>query len=150
MSTPGLALLSAHLVATVSMVGLIWFVQIVHYPLFARVGPDRFVAYELIHQRRTSFVVGPPMAVEGVTSLVLLVAAPDGVGAALPVVGLGLLAVIHASTLFLQVPAHAALARSYDVDGIRRLVRTNWIRTVGWSARGGVAVAMLFEAVPRH
>lgn len=139
-------LLSIHLVATAMMAGLIWFVQIVHYPLFAAVGPDRFVAYELAHQRRTSFVVGLPMAVEGVTTLILLFAAPDGLGWALPLVGAGLLAVIHASTVFLQVPAHAALAESADQATIARLVRTNWIRTIGWSARTVVAVAMLLVA----
>lgn len=148
MSTSAELLLSAHLVATVAMVGLIWFVQIVHYPLFARVGPDVFVAYELVHQRRTSYVVGPPMAIEGVTALILLVAAPDGIRPALPIIGLALLAMIHASTVLLQVPTHAALADAHDADNIRRLVRTNWIRTVGWSLRGGLAVAMLVQAVP--
>jgi uncharacterized membrane protein len=140
-------LLSIHLVATAMMAGLIWFVQIVHYPLFAAVGPDRFVAYEVAHQRRTAFVVGPPMAVEGVTALIVLFAAPEGLGWALPLVGAGLLAVIHASTVFLQVPAHAALAESADQATIDRLVRTNWIRTFGWSARTVVAVAMLLVVV---
>lgn len=128
------------------MVGLIWFVQIVHYPLFVQVGPERFVDYEVAHQRRTSYVVGPLMAVEGVTALTLLVAAPDGIGPALPLFGAGLLAVIHTSTVALQVPAHAKLAGSHDASVIRRLVRTNWIRTIGWSARGGIAVAMLVQA----
>ena len=139
-------LLSVHLLATAAMVGLIWFVQVVHYPLFAAVGTDEFVAYEQAHQRRTAYVVGPPMAVEGVTALVLLVAAPDGVGPLLPWLGAALLAVIHASTVFLQVPAHAALAQSPDRRTIDRLVRTNWIRTIGWTARGAVAVAMLVTA----
>ncbi len=139
-------LLSVHLLATAAMVGLIWFVQVVHYPLFAAVGTDEFVAYEQAHQRRTAYVVGPPMAVEGVTALVLLVAAPDGVGPLLPWLGAALLAVIHASTVFLQVPAHAALAQSPDRRTIDRLVRTNWIRTIGWTARGAVAVAMLVAA----
>ena len=139
-------LLSVHLLATAAMVGLIWFVQVVHYPLFAAVGADEFVAYEQAHQRRTAYVVGPPMAVEGVTALVLLVAAPDGVGPLLPWLGAALLAVIHASTVFLQVPAHAALAQSPDRRTIDRLVRTNWIRTIGWTARGAVAVAMLVTA----
>ena len=42
-STPFVLL--AHAAATLFMVGLIWFVQVVHYPLFARVGPDAFVPY---------------------------------------------------------------------------------------------------------
>jgi hypothetical protein len=40
-----------HLAATAAMVGLIWFVQVVHYPLFASVGADEFVAYENAHTR---------------------------------------------------------------------------------------------------
>jgi hypothetical protein len=40
--------LLANLAATFFMVGLIWFVQIVHYPLFGQVGRDRVRAgYEL-------------------------------------------------------------------------------------------------------
>ena len=146
MSSSAALLLSIHLLATAAMVGLIWFVQVVHYPLFAAVGADEFVAYEQAHQRRTAYVVGPPMAVEGVTALVLLVAAPDGLGPLLPWLGAVLLAVVHASTVFLQVPAHAALSQSADEATIARLVRTNWIRTLGWTARGMVAVAMLAVA----
>lgn len=146
MSSSAVLLLSIHLLATAAMVGLIWFVQVVHYPLFAAVGADEFVAYEQAHQRRTAYVVGPPMAVEGVTALVLLVAAPDGLGPLLPWLGAVLLAVVHASTVFLQVPAHAALSQSADEATIARLVRTNWIRTLGWTARGMVAVAMLAVA----
>ena len=146
MSSSAGLLLSVHLLATAAMVGLIWFVQIVHYPLFAAVGPSEFVAYEQSHQRRTAYVVGPPMAIEGVTTLMLLVAAPDGVGPLLPWLGAVLLAVVHASTVLLQVPAHAALAQSPDRATIDRLVRTNWIRTIGWTSRGAVAVAMVVAA----
>ncbi len=39
----------AHITATLYMTGLIWFVQIVHYPLFARVGNAEFSAYEQRH-----------------------------------------------------------------------------------------------------
>lgn len=150
MTTSAAWLLSAHLVFTAAMIGLIWFVQIVHYPLFAWVDPDQFVAYEVAHRRLTSYVVGPFMAVEGVTALILLFAAPHGIGLVLPLIGAALLAVIHASTVVLQVPAHAALASSHDSRTIRRLIRTNWIRTIGWSARGCVAVAMLIKGATRR
>ena len=50
--------------ATLPMVGLIWFVQIVHYPLFGEVGHDRFADYERNHQNRTTLVVAPLMLVE--------------------------------------------------------------------------------------
>ncbi|MDH4146570.1 MAG: hypothetical protein OEY23_15535 [Acidimicrobiia bacterium] len=139
-------LLAVHLLATSAMAGLIWFVQIVHYPLFDSVGVDGFGHYEVEHQRRTAWVVGPAMAVEGVSALVIAASLRDEVGLVLPLVGLALLAGIHASTIWLQVPAHAVLLDGHDRSVTRRLVSTNWIRTVGWSARSMVAALMLVAA----
>ncbi|MEM7139607.1 MAG: hypothetical protein AAF548_01165 [Actinomycetota bacterium] len=145
MSTATAVIVSAHLLATVAMGGLIWFVQVVHYPLFAAVGDNRFVAYEHDHTRRTAWVVGPFMAVEGVTALVLLGSPIEGVRL-LAFVGAALLAAVHASTVLLQVPAHRRLSSEADPTVMRRLVATNWIRTVGWSARSVVAMAIVLEA----
>ena len=58
------ALLLAQTAATPFMTGVIWVVQVVHYPLFARVGVDGFREYEQSHQRRISLVVGIAMPVE--------------------------------------------------------------------------------------
>lgn len=143
MSSTTALVLGIHLAATAAMTGLIWFVQVVHYPLFDRVGHDGFTAYEVAHQRRTAYVVGPFMAVEGVVALWLLASPPGELGRALPLAGCALLAVIHASTVLLQVPAHGRLGTTYDARVVHRLVRTNWVRTIGWSARTVVAVAML-------
>jgi hypothetical protein len=139
--------LTSHLLATAAMVGLIWFVQLVHYPLFAAVGSGGFAEYEQLHQRRTSFVVGPLMAAEGATAVWLAVAPPDGLWPILPLLGLAVLGVIHASTVLLQVPQHAALSSGYDRAGVVRLVRTNWVRTVGWSIRGVIAALIVVQAV---
>ncbi|MEQ1700334.1 MAG: hypothetical protein ABMA25_09495 [Ilumatobacteraceae bacterium] len=132
-----------HLVATACMAGLIWFVQVVHYPLFAAVGADGFATYERAHQRLTSFVVGPFMAVEGVTVLWLFVAPPAGLSRVLPLVGGLVLAVVHASTVLLQVPQHGALSAGYDPARVARLIRTNWVRTIGWSVRAVIAAVIV-------
>jgi uncharacterized membrane protein len=147
MSTSMAIELTLHLLATAAMAGLIWFVQVVHYPLFAAVGLNEFSAYENKHQRLTSFVVGPLMAVEGVTAVLLAIAPPAGISRVLPLMGLALLAVIHASTVLLQVPQHTALASGYDQRRVQRLVKTNWIRTVGWSLRGIVALVMIVQVL---
>ncbi|MFM8238443.1 MAG: hypothetical protein ACKOBG_11940 [Actinomycetota bacterium] len=136
-------LLAVHLAATAAMGGLIWFVQIVHYPLFDRADRTDFPAFERDHQQRTAFVVGPLMGLEALTALLLLAVPPDGLGRALPIAGLALLGIIHLSTISLQVPAHERLARGHDPQTTRRLVTTNWIRTVGWSARTVLAAAMI-------
>jgi len=141
------AMLALHLLATASMVGLIWFVQVVHYPLFAAVGTGGFAEYERLHQRRTSLVVGPLMAAEGATAVWLALAPPDGLPRILPLLGLAVLGVIHASTVLLQIPQHAALASGYDPAHVNRLVRTNWVRTVGWSIRAVIAALIVVQVV---
>jgi len=57
-------LLQLQLGTTLPLVGLIWFVQIVAYPLFARVGADAFPAYHEAHARLITFVVAPLMVLE--------------------------------------------------------------------------------------
>ncbi len=50
MTTGLVILLAVHLAATAAMTGLIWFVQVVHYPLFDLVGRAQFVGYEAAHR----------------------------------------------------------------------------------------------------
>lgn len=131
------------------MVGVIWFVQLVHYPLLSIIGVDRAPDVAVEHQRRTAWVVGPPMATEGVTTLILLVARPDGVSAWLPWAGAFVLAIVLGSTVLLSVPLHERMATAPDASIGRRLVATNWPRTIGWTMRAGIAALMLSQAI-RH
>ncbi|MCG8583206.1 MAG: hypothetical protein MI757_00650, partial [Pirellulales bacterium] len=62
-------ILLLQLVSTLTMVGVIWFVQIVHYPLFGLVGTSDFGRYEQVHQNRTTRVVAPLMLIEAVTAV---------------------------------------------------------------------------------
>ena len=130
------------------MFGVIWTCQLVHYPLFARVGADRFVEYEAEHMRRIGKIVGPAMAVELLTAAWLVAAPPRGLeqgGAAwLVYVGAGLVVVNWASTFALQGPMHVRLSKgSYDDALVKRLVRTNWVRRTAWTIRFGLALLML-------
>ena len=143
----GLVLL-VHAGATLFMVGLIWFVQIVHYPLFGRVGKEGFADYSQAHARLTGLVVGPPMLVEAATAVALVVRAPQGVPTLLPVLGLVLLGAVWLSTAFLQSPQHTALGRGYVSASHRFLVNSNWVRTVLWTARGVVVLLMISALLP--
>ena len=51
------------LVAACCMTGLIWFVQLVHYPLLAAVPPEAAIAVAVQHQRRTAWVVALPRGI---------------------------------------------------------------------------------------
>ena len=132
----GELLILLQLISTLPMVGLIWFVQVVHYPLFVNVGTVRFTDYERAHVRRTSFVVVPLMLLEASTTVLLLFNHPEEIAFSLVILGVILLAVVWASTFLLQVPAHQALERAFDAPSHRNLVHTNWLRTIAWTLRG--------------
>lgn len=132
-----------NVVSTFTMVGVIWFVQVVHYPLLSVVPVESASTVAVDHQRRTGWVVMVPMTVEGFTTLGLLKWVPDGVAWWVPWLNGVFLAVALGCTVFLSVPRHARMAAQPDASVGRELVLTNWPRTVAWSARGIVLVLML-------
>lgn len=134
------AVILAHLFATVTMFGVIWMVQLVHYPLFANVGTEGFTAYEAAHKVRITWIVLPAMVIELGTAAWLVWARPEIVPAWLAWTGLALVVIVWLSTAVLQVPLHTALSVGFDGDAHTRLVGTNWVRTIAWTLRAGVAL----------
>lgn len=141
--------LLANVASTLMLVGLIWFVQVVHYPQFARVGADRFTQYQSANVRLTTCVVALPMQVEAVTSAALVWQPPSQDVDIACWAGLSLVVVIWVSTAVLQVPRHNALATGFDPKAHRGLVLSNWIRTVAWSMRGVLVLFLVNQTVPR-
>ena len=58
-----------HTFSTLYMTGLIWFVQVVHYPLKSSVGHEAFKEYQRLHVMKTGWVVGPPMLMEAASAI---------------------------------------------------------------------------------
>ncbi len=136
-----------HFAACVFMTGLIWLIQIVHYPAFSFVDEKVFSAFTSFHGNRITPIVLPAMALELVSALFLCW------------VGLGLdsgeltsvfagrftffwltvnllgVVLIWLSTFLASVPAHNQLASEKNPDAIRWLVASNWARTCMWSLR---------------
>jgi len=140
-------LLLLHVAATLAMLGVILVVQVVHYPLFRQVGADQFGTYHLRHVRRVPWIVGPLMTVEFLTAVGLVWHTPPFLPDWQAWVGLTLVLLIWGTTGAVQVPLHRALADGFDEGVHRRLVRSNWIRTVAWGLRSGLGLWMLTHAL---
>jgi hypothetical protein len=141
----------AHAASTLFMVGVIAVIQVVHYPLFSRVGAASFPPYAVEHARRITWVVGGPMLVELATAVWLVFRPlPPGVPAWMAWAGLVAVLAIWGSTFFLQVPNHEALRGGFDPEAHRRLVSSNWLRTVLWSLRGVWVLYLLARAIGRE
>jgi hypothetical protein len=131
-------MLLLHAVATWALVGLIWTVQLAIYPQFAQVGSPGFAAYHARYTAGIGRVVAPLMLVELVTGVLWVVRAPTAYTAWL---GLGLIALLWGLTALVQMPQHRRLARGWDAEVARRLVRGNWLRVALWTARGALVIA---------
>lgn len=138
-----MAVLVISTAATWGMVGVIWMVQHVHYPMLAEYSAIEPGRAAVDHQRRIAPVVGPLMAAEGVTALILLVERPATMAASSAWLAAALLGVALSSTIAIQVPLHGRLAEGHDEAVARRLITTNWVRTAAWTARGTVLALVL-------
>ena len=136
-----------HAAATWFMVGLIWTIQLVHYPLFARVGADGFTAYEADHTRRMGWVLALPASLEVVTGGLLVWTRPVGVPLSAVIASGFLLFLIWLLTISVQVPLHTRLSGGYDASLIDRLVTSNRWRTALWTVRGLAVGWMLVLAI---
>ena len=140
-------LVIVHIAVTWYLVGLIWTVQIVQYPLFARVNADNFHIFAGLHAERITMIVMFPMFIELGTAVLLLLAQPKNFPLYLLVIGLLLIGIIWFSTVILQIPLHNKLAQGFDIEAIQQLNRGNWVRTIAWTVRGGITLLLLWHLI---
>ena len=150
-------ILIAQIMASTAMATIAWFVQIVHYPLFALLqshgsetpgftgmSPVAAQDYHTENLRRTRPIVRVPMVVEAASATWLVFFPPAAVDHGATILGLVLIVIVILSTALVQVPLHESL-RSGDapLDTVHRLVRSTRIRTAAWTARAMLAAWMI-------
>ncbi|MBF2055602.1 MAG: hypothetical protein IGS03_19290 [Candidatus Sericytochromatia bacterium] len=135
------------LACSLFMSGVIWIVQVVHYPLFARVGPAYFMQYEQAHTRLISWVVMPAMLLELATAVLLVFWRPVWFSRSLSLLALALVLGVWAVTFFVSVPQHARLSEGFDAPAHALLVSSNWWRTLGWSLRSLLLLAVVWPVL---
>jgi len=118
--------------STFALFGLIWTIQLVHYPAFRFVDPSEFESFHSFHSNMITVIVLPLMVIElGSAILLLRQGGPN------PILIANLLSIllIWGSTFLLSVPIHNQLGAGKDLELISKLVLTNWPRTILWSIR---------------
>jgi hypothetical protein len=122
-----------HLASTFFMTGVIWIIQLLHYPSFEFFMEEDFSSKMKWHQNRISWVVIPAMICELGTGI--YISWNLGFSDLVWNFNLGLIALTWISTGLLQGPTHGHLLRGKDLSRLKFLQLTNWIRVVLWSLR---------------
>ena len=138
-------LISKELVILINifLLSLIIITQFVSYPLFLKVNNRVFVEYHQSYTFYISTIVVPAMILELLLSLNLIVYSID----TFSILNIILVGVIWLSTFFLQVPIHNKLSHGYNIDLIKKLISTNWIRTSAWTFKLIICVYAYQEIV---
>ncbi len=139
--------LLANLVVGAYLTGLIWTIQVVHYPLFEMADRANFSAFEAAHSLRISGIVLVPMLLELVLSGLFLGSSLKEVPFWCPWVCAVLVGVVWLSTFFLQVPQHSILSAGFNAQAHQILVSSNWIRTIAWSVKTCLLAYLVYRQI---
>ena len=120
-----------HFLSTSLMVGIIWVIQLLHYPTFHFIKESDYVEFQHFHMQRISFIVVPVMIIELLSGFMLVYYFRSN----LFILCLTILLVIWLITFVFFTKLHQSLLDGYDKIIVDKLVQINWSRTVLWSLR---------------
>jgi hypothetical protein len=111
--------------------GAIWFVQLVVYPLFGKVGPNEYVAYHKFYSSRIPLPVILPGFACFLLPVALVFFRPESVPLSLALTNVACGMVGLFVTVALEIPRHARLEKGGKQEVvIRELILYNWPRTL--------------------
>lgn len=113
------------------MTGVIWIIQLIHYPSFAFIEPSAFSNFHKRHTAALGFIAGLTMVAELCTGFLFAINIPSF----LTGLNFTLILLIWFCTFFISVPIHNKLASGFNLENIKQLTLTNWYRTALWSLR---------------
>ena len=125
--------LIAHLIFSAIMTGVIWVIQIVHYPSFHFIEKELYTAFQKFHMNKISIIVIPVMLAELITGIMLLF--DKSSKSFFLITSLIILILIWAITGVFFSKVHSKLIFGYQELVVNQLVVMNWIRTFLWTLR---------------
>ncbi len=134
---------TVHLGSTLFMTGLIWIIQLLHYPSYQFIQLEKFKDYQHFHSTQITYIVGPMMLIEVFTGIYLTLQNNWTSPFTFNFVGL---CVIWISTLVFSIPAHNQLALGFNPQAISHLLQTNWIRTITWTLRAVLLLSLSLKS----
>ena len=125
--------LVAHLIFSSVMTGVIWVIQIVHYPSFHFIEKELYTAFQKFHMNKISIIVIPFMLGELITGMMLLL--DKSSKSYFLISSLVILILIWSITGVFFTKAHNKLIFGYQELVVDQLIFMNWIRTLLWTLR---------------
>jgi len=130
---PNNFVLLGHLIFTSIMTGVIWVIQIVHYPSFHFIEKELYTAFQKFHMNKISIIVIPIMLAELITGMMLFL--DKSSKSSFLIISFLILILIWLITGVFFTKVHNELIAGYQELVVNQLVAMNWIRTLLWTLR---------------
>ena len=121
--------INIHFASTAVMVGVIWVIQLLHYPTFHYIEKNNYSQFQKFHMNRISYIVIPAMVIEMLSGIMLVIINDDFI------ISFSLLVCIWIITFVFFTNIHQRLLSKYENTAVEKLVNLNWIRTTFWTVR---------------
>lgn len=131
------------IITSFSMLGIIWFVQLIHYPLLNKI-KQGFTQYERSHIKRAACFIGPLLVIDFITSILLVAFEETSALTRLATANLVFNAVFWVWTFIYQMPQHQKLAIGFSKKTVDKLVLTNWFRAFIWTLKAATLIWMIY------
>ncbi|MFE1310655.1 hypothetical protein [Streptomyces sp. NPDC058755] len=132
------ALVLAQTLAVLYTTGFVWTLQLMDYPMVARLREGASESYMAAHNQMFWRVLAPGLLVAGVTSVLLVVARGPAVPLWAALLCVALLVLIMVLSGAVATPDRVALAQHFSASVHAHLLRVSWVRTAAFSAWSGL------------
>ena len=131
-----------HIVSTSIMVGVIWIMQLVHYPSFNFINIEDYKSFQEFHMKRISVIVIPAMTIELISGILIFwIYQTNNIFFN---VSLFCLFFIWFLTAILFSKMHQKVTLGDQISIITKLVNLNWLRTISWTFRLGLVLFVVW------
>jgi len=125
-----------NLTAAAFLAGLMWFTQIVHYPLFTFIEKKSFIGYSIHQLKKTNYLFYIPMLVEGAFSILFMFDYPSTISSVVPFLCLCISTAVWLVSFGKIAPLLDKLNdEGLDAEIVEQLVKLNRIRTICWTLK---------------
>lgn len=138
--------LCLHLFASLSFVGVIWYVQLIAYPQFRMISVSDWIPFEKNHTRRSFWLIAPLFVIEtiGMGGIAMFYSESQPI---LVLASALCYLTAYVATFTIHMPLHKLLSTSHQSSWIERLIFTNWYRTIAWTLKGILSLALAYNTI---
>lgn len=136
-----------NLISTLLIAGVLWFIQLVHFPLINEMPAKNMVNNGYYHMQKILGIINLLFIIDFITIVFLLLLVNSDLSATLMLINILIFLFTVILTRITFLPIHQNLSKNPNSFLISKLINLNWIRTLVWSLKVLFMLIIFFEVL---